>query len=116
MHELGVVFYIIDQVEEVARENQAASISKITVQIGEVSTVIPSYLEDCFQWARSRHPLVENAELVVEPIEAVTFCDDCGKNYATIQHGRICPYCGSGRTWLMQGNECLIKEIEVTSD
>ena len=32
--------------------------------------------------------------------------------YSTIDYGRECPYCHSGNTVLLQGNECLIKEIE----
>jgi hydrogenase nickel incorporation protein HypA/HybF len=30
-----------------------------------------------------------------------------------VQYGRTCPHCGSGNTWLQQGNEMNIKEIEV---
>ena len=40
------------------------------------------------------------------------YCDDCGKLYPTLRFGKTCPYCGSGRTWLKQGQEFLIKEIE----
>ena len=42
---------------------------------------------------------------------AITFCEDCGKTYGTVEYGKICPYCGSQRTYLQQGNEFLIKEI-----
>ena len=30
----------------------------------------------------------------------------------TVEHGKICPYCGSEHTYLQQGNEFNIKEIE----
>jgi len=29
-----------------------------------------------------------------------------------VKYGRECPYCHSGETWLLRGNECIIKEIE----
>ena len=48
MHELGVVFHIMDEVEEVAAQNQVSTITRVTLQLGEVSTVIPSYLTDCW--------------------------------------------------------------------
>ena len=51
MHELGVVFHIIDSLEEVAKENDVTQIQSITIEIGEVSTVIPHYLTDCWEWA-----------------------------------------------------------------
>lgn len=31
----------------------------------------------------------------------------------TVAHGKTCPYCGGGNTFLIQGNEFNIKEIEV---
>ena len=40
MHELGVVFQAIKIVEEVAKENNLTEIEIVTVEIGEVSTVI----------------------------------------------------------------------------
>ena len=40
MHELGVVFQAIKIVEEVAKENNLTEIESVTVEIGEVSTVI----------------------------------------------------------------------------
>ena len=113
MHELGVVFYIIDKVKEVAIENQVDKVSRVRIQLGEVSTVIPYYLNDAWVWARKKEDIISEAELDIEKIEALTFCDDCKKDYPTLQYKKICPYCGSSKTWLLQGSEFLIKEIEV---
>ena len=57
-------------------------------------------------------PLIENSTLEYEWIDAITICNECEKTYDTIQYGRECPYCKSEHTVLLQGNECLIKEIE----
>ena len=51
MHELGVVFYVIDDVKKVAVENNVEHVHSVTLQVGEVSTVIPEYLIDCWNWA-----------------------------------------------------------------
>jgi len=32
-------------------------------------------------------------------------------SFSTLQYGKTCPYCGSGETWLQQGNEMNIKQI-----
>ncbi|WP_029321370.1 hydrogenase maturation nickel metallochaperone HypA [Butyrivibrio sp. AE3004] len=114
MHELGVVFHIIDDLKVVAEENKIEKIDKVTVELGEVSTVIPHFLSDCWKWAAIKHPLLKDTELFIETIPAITYCEECKKEYGTINHGRICPFCGSERTYLQQGNEFLIKEIEVT--
>ena len=116
MHELGVTFKVIENLEAVAKENHLEHISRCTLRLGEVSTVIPKLLLDCWDWAIKKHPVVANCELVVEQIPALTYCEDCGKTYSTVQSGKICPHCGSEHTYLVQGQEFMIKEIEVPDD
>lgn len=113
MHELGIVFYIIKDVKEVAQQNDVLHVGKVVMDIGEVSTVIPSYLTDCWRWAADKEELLRGCELVVNTVKAVTLCEDCGKEYDTVAHGRECPHCGSSRTYLLRGNEVEIKEIEI---
>lgn len=113
MHELGVVFHIMDSLEKVAVENAVESISKVVLELGEVSTVIESYLQSCWKWAAGKRELFSQAELVVETLPAVTYCEGCGRTYPTVEYGKICPHCRSQDTWLLQGNEFNIKEIEV---
>lgn len=112
MHELGVVFHIIKGVERVAAENKLTDISSVTVELGQVSTVIPHYLTDCWKWAVKKTELLQNTNLLIEEIPAVTWCDSCAKTYDTVKHGKTCPHCGSGQTWLLRGSEVNIKEIE----
>ena len=117
MHELGLVFHIIKAVGETAEENGVSKVSRVTVQIGEVSGVIPEYLIDCWNWAVKREGRVMNeAKLLWEPLPAVTHCDNCGENYPTVEYAKICPHCGSDKTWLLTGNEFSIKEIEVPDE
>ena len=51
MHELGIVFHVIKSVEEIAQENELTKVSTVTLSIGEVSGIVPSYLTDCWRWA-----------------------------------------------------------------
>ena len=113
MHELGVVFHIIKSVKKVAEENNLSDIASVTVEVGEVSGVIHSYLTDCWKWATDKEEdLLKETQLTIETIPAVTYCEDCEKTYGTVEHGKICPYCKSEQTYLIQGNEFNIKEIE----
>ena len=113
MHELGIVFYIIRDVKKVAEENNVEHVSTVVMNIGEVSTIIPDYLTDCWRWAADKEDLLRGCELKVNTVPAVTYCEDCGKEFATVQHGKICPHCGSEHTYLLRGNEVEIKEIQV---
>lgn len=113
MHELGVVFHVIKNVEEVAKENDITEIKSVTLEIGEVSTVIEEYLRKCWKWSvEKKSELLKETELIVETIPAVTFCEDCNQTYATVEHGKTCPHCKSVNTYLIAGNEFNIKEIE----
>ncbi len=113
MHELGIVFYIIRDVKKVAEENHVDKVSAVVMDIGEVSTVVPDYLQDCWKWAVKKETVLKDCKIKIEIIPAVTFCEDCKQEYPTVQHGKTCPYCGSLNTYLVQGNEFMIKEIEV---
>jgi len=114
MHELGIVFYIIDDVKKVAEENQVNHVTSVTMSIGEVSTVVPYQLTDCWNWAVKKEPLLTDCELIIETIPAVTYCEDCKQEFPTVAHGKTCPHCGSEHTYLLRGNEVEIKEISVT--
>lgn len=116
MHELGIVFYIIRDVKEVAEQNNVKRISKVTMDIGEVSTVIPEYLKDCWRWAADKEEVLRGCELEVNTLPAVSFCEDCRKEFPTVAHGKTCPHCSGGNTYLLRGNEVEIRDIEVYSN
>ena len=113
MHELGIVFYIIRDVKKVAEENGVGKVSAVVLDIGEVSTIVPEYLTDCWRWAADKEEMLRGCELKVNIIPAVTHCDDCGAEYGTVEHGKKCPRCGGEHTWLLRGNEVEIRSIEV---
>ncbi len=111
MHELGVVFHIADIVSDVARQNNVSRVAKVTLRVGEVSTVVNDQLIDCWNWNANRSELLKGCELEIETIPAVTYCEDCKKEYSTVEHGKICPYCNSEHTYLLRGNEVEIKDV-----
>ncbi|MCQ2461538.1 MAG: hydrogenase maturation nickel metallochaperone HypA [Clostridia bacterium] len=112
MHELGVVFTVLDKIEEVGKENELTSVKTVVLEIGEVSAIIEDYLSDCWKWAAAKRELTKEAELKIETIPAVTYCEDCKNTYPTVEFGKTCPHCSSEHTYLLQGNEFKIKEIE----
>ncbi len=114
MHELTIVTYVIKQVEDIAKQNGLTKISSVTLEYGEVSGIVPEYLSDCWDWYAKKLPLFEGSKLLHETIPAVTWCDDCQKTYPTVQYGKTCPYCGGGNTWLKQGTEVNLKELEAS--
>ena len=112
MHELGIVFIIIKTVEEVGAENSISKVNSVTLEIGEVSGIVPEFLTDCWKWSVEKSELLKGSALYIEQIDAVTYCESCGKTYPTVEFAKICPYCKSDNTYLVTGNEVNIKQIE----
>lgn len=111
MHEMGTVMYVIRTVNEVCQSNNLTKVGSVTLQVGEVSGIVPEYLQDFWKWAVEKEEYLKGSELLIEQIDAVTRCGGCGKTYETVKYAKICPYCGSEDTWLETGNEYMIKEI-----
>ena len=112
MHELGIVIHVIRTLEETAEENNIVRIGSVTLSVGEVSGVVEEQLRDCWDYFKTKKDLVKDAVLKLETVPAVTFCTNCRKDYETLRYGKTCPYCDSPETYLVQGNEFFIKEIE----
>ncbi len=112
MHELGIVTHTARTVSALAKENNLVKVGSVTLEVGEVSGIMTEYFIDCWNYFRKRYDVLQEAELRLETIKAVTYCSNCQKEYETVVYGRICPYCQSEKTWLLRGNECIIKEIE----
>ena len=51
MHEVGTVLYVIRAVEKVCVENDLSEVGAVTLEIGEVSGILPEFLQDCWKWA-----------------------------------------------------------------
>ncbi len=112
MHEMGIVLHLAESLEDIAKENELTNIGRVTLQVGEVSGIMTDLFVDAWNYFKVRHPVIQNAELVLETLPAITWCDNCKQTYPTVKYGKECPYCHSGETRREQGNECIIKEIE----
>lgn len=110
MHELGVVIEIVKTIEKVAVEQQLTEIEKLVLQIGELSSMIPKYIESCFP-AAVDGTILENTELEIEIIPGNALCKDCQKVFNIIKNNGECPNCKSKAMELLSGKEFNIKEI-----
>ena len=110
MHELGVVIEVIRTVEEFAVENGLERIDALVLQIGELSSIVPKYVEDCYPAAADGTRL-ENAELRIEVLPGNAVCGECRTVFNVLEHRGVCPDCRSREWELLGGREFLIKEI-----
>ena len=113
MHELGIVFNITKQIEEIAKENKVNKVTSLTIEVGEVSTVVPECFKDCFEWAKKKTQYLQDCKLNLVVISAISYCEDCKQTFSTTKYAKVCPHCKSEHTYLVSGNEVKMKQIEV---
>ena len=66
--------------ERVALQQQLSEIQTLVLQIGELSSMIPHYVEECFP-AAADGTLLENTRLEIEILPGNALCGHCRKVY-----------------------------------
>ena len=112
MHELGVVMEVVQTVVRFAGENGITEIDTLVLQIGELSAMIPRYIEAVYP-AAADGTLLEKTNLRIEIIPGNGKCRQCGTIMNLAENKGSCPKCGSCRMELLSGKEFMIKEILV---
>lgn len=110
MHELGILYHVVEQVVGIAKENQLTQVDTLVLQVGEFASVIPRYLEACYP-AAVDGTMLEKTKLQIEILPANGLCKECGKVYGLMEHKSICPHCGGKEFDQLSGSEFFIKEI-----
>ncbi|WP_053984117.1 hydrogenase maturation nickel metallochaperone HypA/HybF [Niameybacter massiliensis] len=110
MHEIGIMIEIVKTVEKFAHQNHLKQIDTLVLQIGELSSTIPRYIEACYPMA-VEGTLLQDTTLKIEVIPGNGLCRTCHKVFNLLEHARICPECGSQQWELLSGKEFMIKEI-----
>ncbi len=110
MHELGVVIEVVKTVTRFAEQHQLQKVDTIVLQIGQLSSMIPKYVETCFPAAVEGTHL-EQTKLMIETIPANGLCKACHQVFNVLEHKSQCPFCHSQEWGLISGKEFVIKEV-----
>ena len=112
MHEIGIVRSMCKTVLDYAKQNNVKTISEIVCQVGELSLVVPEYMEELYPMVAAGTEL-ENTKLVLEIIPGLAECEECDEIFNVIEHEGYCPNCGSFEKTVLSGKDFLIKEIHI---
>ena len=80
------------------------------MQVGELSGVLPAYLESCYPAAVYK-TFMENTELELEIVPGIARCNHCGKEFNAVAEDLKCPGCGGEQLTACGRTELIIKEI-----
>jgi len=115
MHELGIVMEIVRVVDDLAKEQGITSVDAIVLQIGELSPVVPKYIEECYP-AAVDGTFMENTKLEIEIMPGNGICKDCDTVFNVLKSNGTCPNCQSKNFETLSGRDFFIKEIRVPND
>ena len=117
MHEMGVVLSIVRELKKQAEMYNVKKIGSVTLEIGELTGVIPLYVHNCWP-AAIENTVVEGAQLIIREKEGLVTCKKCQHTYRVMNHTTKdnradCPHCHSDEYTIIQGRDLTIEEIGV---
>jgi hydrogenase nickel incorporation protein HypA/HybF len=111
MHELSITRSVVAIVAEKAAGQR---VTRVRLEIGCLSAVMPDAIRFCFDICAADTP-VAGAALEIDEIPGMGCCNDCGTQVGLSALIGRCPNCGAANLRLVAGQELNIKEMEVES-
>ena len=115
MHEVSMMQNTLDIAIAQARQNGATKIECLTLNIGELSGVIPEALEFAFE-VLIRGTMAENAQLEIKIIPVVCYCQECDRQFKPNNNIYECPQCQQISTHIIKGRELELASLVVSTD
>lgn len=112
MHEYPVTKRIIEIAEEYAVKNDAKSIERINLVVGDYCGYVASSIELYFDII-AEGSLAEHAKLNIERVVPKLKCNSCGCLFEREPFFFQCPKCGGEGSPTEIGKEFYIKSIEI---
>ena len=113
MHEVSMMQNTLDIAIAQARQNGATKIDRLTMNIGELSGVIPEALEFAFE-VLIGGTMAENAQLEIKTIPVVCYCQECDRNFQPHNYIYECPKCQRISTDIIHGRELELVSLVVS--
>ncbi|HOV10346.1 MAG TPA: hydrogenase maturation nickel metallochaperone HypA [Bacteroidales bacterium] len=110
MHELSIATNIIEIAEDFARSHQAEKISRIELEIGQLSGIVTDSLQFALELA-VKNTVLEFAEVIIKEIPGKSRCNKCQAEFGNNDWYTPCPACHSIDSEIISGKELQIKSI-----
>jgi len=113
MHEMGLMTEIITLLDQSARQNKIAKITRVNLVVGKMTAALPDALQLAFEALKTEDLFSPQAELEIEERETVAQCLNCGNSFTVPDNYLfICPACQSLKVKITSGRELYIAGYE----
>lgn len=105
MHELSYITRMVSAALSAANENNIKRVDSMEIAVGEMTGLVPEYLERYYP-AATEGSILEGSKLIIDFLPVKAECTDCGKVFAPSKENAYkCPVCGSPRAKVLSGRE-----------
>ena len=121
MHEISIAGAIIDAVLDAAEKNNARRVSKVYLEIGELTALNPEQLKFIFETI-TKGTVAEGATYDIRIIKPSINCKKCSYRGPIELFEKMhfflpvikCPKCSETDVDIVEGRECCIKKINIS--
>ena len=114
MHELGLCDAMLKTIRHVLAEEkvETGEVRRIVPEIGELSGVVPRFMEESWKAVIDRTPYADVA-LEIQMLPGYADCLDCSAHFRPTENDFQCPVCGGTKLKPVSGTDMMIQSIEV---
>lgn len=113
MHELSIMQSLVEQLDAIAHQHHADRIARFTIEVGELSNIVPEILVNAFALIKAETPLLAHTLMEVRQIPIILSCNACGRKFSPEMLKFRCDECGSVDVQMLQGEELLLRDVEL---
>lgn len=110
MHEMSIAVSLMDQIEDIAKQNNLLNINEIQIESGILRQVIPDVMQVAFE-AVKEGTICEKAILKIIEIPALAVCKQCKNEFEPSIDDFICKKCNIANVDIIKGNEIILKAV-----
>ena len=112
MHELSIVANLFEIMEEQASSQNALRITRVKLQVGILSGVVPELLKSAFDIYK-KDTIADTAEVEIRKVPLRIKCEECGSEQTHDDFLLMCGQCGSSRIKTLAGTDLILEKMEV---
>ena len=114
MHEVSIIQNTLDIAIAETKKKGATKIERLTMNIGELSGVIPEAIQFAFD-VLIKDTIAETAQLEIKMIPVICYCQQCDLQFHPQNYIYECPQCWQISTHILTGRELDLVALVVSS-
>lgn len=114
MHEMGIAYSILSEVEAILKEHRAGKALWIKVKIGILAGIVPHQLQFAFDICKKQFHSCLETELKIRKQLLVLSCSECGSESEYSEYLLKCKQCGNLHVKIIEGDKMILEKVEIT--